>query len=113
MSQTTSATARITCAFCKGKGKDPFDLLSELAVCQVCGGRGKVEVKEPAIKCVYCNGSGVYHNTRITCTVCNGKGVVTSPKSPTEWCPKCEGTGTTIDSGMPCLKCKGKGLVSK
>jgi len=113
MSQVTSATARITCAFCKGSGKDPFDLLSELAICQVCGGRGKVEVKKPAIKCAFCKGSGVYHDTRVTCTVCNGKGVVTAPQSPTEWCPKCEGTGATIDSAMPCLKCKGKGLVSK
>ena len=113
MSQTTSATAQIMCAFCKGKGKDPFGLLSEHATCQVCGGTGKVEVKEPAIKCVYCKGSGVYHNTRITCTVCNGKGVVTAPESPTEWCPECEGTGTAIGSGMPCLKCRGKGVVSR
>ena len=113
MSQTTYTATQITCGFCKGTGKDPFDLLSELATCQVCGGTGKVEVKEPVIKCVYCNGSGAYHNTRLTCTVCNGKGVVTAPESPTEWCPKCEGTGTTIDSAMPCLNCKGKGIVSK
>ena len=77
MSQTTSATAQITCGFCKGMGKDPFGLLSEHAACQVCCGTGKVEVIEPVIKCVYCDGSGVYHNTRITCTVCNGKGMVT------------------------------------
>lgn len=111
MSQTIYAVTQITCGFCKGTGKDPFDLLSELAVCQVCGGTGKVEVKEPAIKCVYCKGSGVYHNTRITCTVCNGKGMVTAPESPTERCSGCEGTGTTIDSAMPCLKCRGKGVV--
>jgi len=113
MSQTASAATQITCAFCKGKGKDPFNLLSEYAACQVCGGTGKVEVVEPAIRCAFCKGSGVYHSTRITCTVCNGKGVVTAPKSPTEWCPECEGTGTTIDSAMPCLKCRGKGVVSK
>jgi len=40
----------IKCAFCKGTGKDPFDLLSKLSTCQVCGGKGKVEVKEPMIK---------------------------------------------------------------
>jgi hypothetical protein len=45
---------RIKCAFCKGTGKDPFDLLSELATCQVCEGTGKVGVVEPAIKCVFC-----------------------------------------------------------
>ena len=43
----------IKCAFCKGTGKDPFDLLSELATCQVCGGKGKVDIIEPAIKCVF------------------------------------------------------------
>ena len=113
MSQITSATAQITCGFCKGAGKDPFDLLSGHAACQVCGGTGNVEVVKPVIKCAFCKGSGVYHNTRITCTVCNGKGVVTAPQSPTEWCPECEGTGTIIDSGMTCLGCKGKGVVSK
>jgi len=112
MSDTTAVVRQIKCAFCKGTGKDPFELLSELATCQVCHGAGKVEVKELVIKCIYCKGSGVYHNTRLTCTVCNGKGVVTAPKGPTEWCPECEGTGTAIDSGMPCLNCRGKGVVS-
>jgi len=113
MSQITSAMAQMTCGFCKGMGKDPFGLLSEQATCQVCGGTGKVEVLEPVMKCIFCNGSGVYHNTRLTCTVCNGKGMITAPESPTEWCSECEGTGTTIYSAMPCLKCRGKGLVSK
>jgi len=48
MSQTTSAMTQITCPFCRGTGKDPFELLSELTACQVCNGTGKVE--EPAIK---------------------------------------------------------------
>ena len=113
MSQTTSATAQITCAFCKGKGKDPFDLLSELANCQVCNGTGKTEIEEPAIKCAFCKGTGIYHNSRITCTVCGGKGMVTVPKGETIQCPDCEGTGATMDSGMPCLKCRGKGVISK
>jgi DnaJ-class molecular chaperone len=113
MSRTTFAIKRITCAFCKGTGNDPFDLLSDRATCQVCKGTGKVEVKEPAIKCVYCKESGVYHNTRITCTVCNGKGVVTAPKGASDQCVDCGGTGRAIDSAMPCLKCRGKGLVSR
>ena len=33
----------IECAFCKGTGKDPFNLLSELATCQVCGGKGVIK----------------------------------------------------------------------
>lgn len=100
------------CAFCKGTGKDPFDLLSEFATCQVCGGRGKVEVIEPAIKCVFCNGAGVYPHRRLTCTVCNGKGSVTV-KGATEGCPKCKGTGAAFDSGLPCIECRGKGIILK
>jgi len=103
----------VECAFCRGKGIDPFNLLSKLSTCQVCGGAGKVEIIEPAIKCVYCKGTGVYpHNARVTCTVCNGKGMVTV-KGATEECPKCKGTGMAIDSGLPCIKCRGKGFVSK
>jgi len=113
MSQTTSAITRITCAFCKGTGKDPFDLLSELATCQVCGGIGHVEVEEPAIKCAFCKGSGVYHDSRISCTVCGGRGMVTAPKGTSDVCTECNGTGAAIDSGLPCLRCKGKGVVSK
>ena len=113
MSATKCAMSRITCAFCKGTGKDPFDLLSELAKCQVCGGSGKVEVGPPAIKCAFCKGSGVYHDTRMTCTICNGRGMITAPKGQTTQCPDCEGTGATMDSGLPCLKCKGKGVISK
>ena len=113
MSATKCVMTQITCAFCKGKGKDPFDLLSELAACQVCSGTGKVKVEGPAIKCAFCRGTGVYHDTRVTCTICNGKGMVTAPKGPTDQCPDCNGAGATRDSGMPCLKCKGKGIVSK
>jgi len=103
----------LKCAFCKGKGKDPFDLLSELAACQVCSGTGKVEDIEPAVKCAFCKGTGVYpHNSRVTCTVCSGKGMVTV-KGATDTCSECEGTGQTIDSGLPCIKCRGKGVVRK
>ena len=66
--------SEIKCAFCKGKGKDPFDLLSKLATCQVCGGTGKVKVDEPMIECAFCKGSGIYPHERLTCSACNGKG---------------------------------------
>jgi len=102
-----------TCAFCKGRGKDPFNLLSELSTCQVCGGKGKVKVEEPAIKCAYCKGTGVYpYGSRLTCTVCNGKGMVTV-KGATEKCLRCKGTGQEIESGLPCIKCGGIGVVRK
>ena len=53
----------VQCAFCKGNGKDPFNLLSELATCQVCGGRGKAEVTgqeiDSGLPCIKCGGKGV------------------------------------------------------
>lgn len=113
MSQTTSATTQVPCAFCKGRGKDPFDLLSELADCQVCGGTGKVEVEEPTMTCVFCKGSGVYHASRVTCTVCGGKGMLTVPEGRTAQCPDCKGTDATTDSGMLCFMCIGTGVISE
>jgi DnaJ-class molecular chaperone len=102
-----------TCAFCKGKGKDPFKLLSELANCQVCGGTGKVEIEEPTIKCAYCKGTGVYpHGARITCIACKGRGMI-AVEGTLDKCLKCGGTGQELDSGLPCIECRGKGAVVK
>ena len=67
----------IECAFCKGEGKDPFDILSPLSSCPVCGGRKVVELEEPIRKCAFCNGTGVHPQTRLTCTACMGKGAQT------------------------------------
>lgn len=101
----------LTCAFCRGKGLDPFELLSKLSKCQVCLGKGKVLVEEPVIKCAFCNGTGVYpYGVRITCPVCGGKGVV---KFTGEGilCSDCKGTGRSFESKLPCLTCKGKGVA--
>jgi len=107
----TDRSYEIDCAFCKGTGTDQFGLLSNISICQVCVGKGKVEVEEPAIKCVFCKGSGVYPcNARITCTVCKGKGSV-SVNEKMEECPKCKGKGSATESGLPCTKCGGKGVV--
>ena len=70
----------IQCAFCRGKGKDPFQLLSKLSLCQVCGGKGKVNVPFPYDTCPVCRGSGIQPHTRLVCTTCNGKGVISSQK---------------------------------
>ena len=66
----------LKCAFCQGRGKDPFELLSRLASCQVCGGRGRIVVFAPFKRCPCCEGTGVYPHSRLTCSVCGGKGVV-------------------------------------
>ena len=102
---------KLQCGFCGGTGKDPFNLLSECSVCQVCGGKGNVLITEPFVKCVFCGGKGVYPGKRITCTVCHGKGSLTGDNGLTECCPACKGSGAAGDSGLPCLKCKGKGVV--
>jgi DnaJ-class molecular chaperone len=105
--------SRITCAFCKGTGKDPFDLLSDLAFCQVCGGTGRVHVEDPAVECIFCKGTGVHPHTRISCTACEGKGSVTHNKDSSERCPKCDGKGRKVNENLPCSNCRGKGFVGK
>jgi DnaJ-class molecular chaperone len=101
----------MVCGFCEGIGEDPFNLLSEYSVCQVCNGRGKLLITEPVVKCVFCKGSGVYPGTRLTCTVCSGKGSLTGETGPVEICSACKGSSAAEDSGLPCLKCKGRGFV--
>ncbi len=102
----------IPCAFCEGSGKDPFGVMSERSNCQVCGGKGSITVKEPAVACAFCGGSGIARDQRLTCTACGGKGMI-SIKEPAGKCPRCEGTGVDphIDY-LPCSLCKGAGVVT-
>ena len=102
----------ITCAFCEGTGKDPFGIMSPLSTCQVCGGKGSVKVREPAIACAFCRGSGVHDDQRLTCTVCGGKGMVTIVE-PVEKCPHCQGTGVNTNINyLSCSLCGGKGVIT-
>jgi len=101
-------TKKIQCTYCKGTGKDPFELLSAISFCLVCNGIGHVEVEEPFVNCVFCKGSGKNPlGARIPCVVCGGKGnnhFVNNVK-----CNKCEGTGKSSDN-LPCTLCGGKGI---
>jgi len=108
----------IKCAFCGGTGKDPFGLLSVLATCQVCRGKGKITVTEPVVRCAFCNGSGVQPSRRYTCIACHGKGVIATPlEGEREVCPECGGTGQSHSHqshshwNVTCLKCKGRGFI--
>lgn len=101
----------VRCAFCRGVGKDPFDLLSKHALCEVCGGSGKVMVAEPVHRCALCRGRGVFPASRLTCTSCMGKGMV-AVKEPAERCPLCLGAGVLAGHALPCSVCGGKGLVT-
>jgi len=102
----------IKCAFCKGKGIDPFKILSPISICAICEGKGKVKVEEPYIKCAFCHGTGVYPHTKLSCNVCKGKGVVTF-REPGITCPECKGKGQKFSTSYPCLRCGGKGVIKK
>jgi DnaJ-class molecular chaperone len=105
------ATSTLECAFCRGAGVDPFDLLSDRSVCQVCGGKGKVTVRGPFRECAYCDGTGIHLHRRLVCTVCGGKGVV-ELKGAAVTCPDCNGKGRIFGQYLPCLTCGGRGVVS-
>jgi len=100
--------AEVKCAYCKGTGKDSWGVMSVLAVCQVCRGKGTVKIAKPFEKCPVCQGTGVQYNKRLNCLACGGKGVLTV--EGTEVCPGCGGTGKD-DFGLYCLRCKGTGKV--
>ena len=71
----------ITCAFCKGKGKDPFRVPSKLSDCQACMGKGKVAIADiPHETCSACKGTGIFVHHRLPCSVCKGKGIVPADK---------------------------------
>jgi len=74
-------TVEIECAFCRGKGKDPFGL-SELSNCPICHGKKTVKVTKPYEKCKACGGTGVYIRSHLYCWPCRGKGIV--PKGSQE-----------------------------
>ena len=103
--------SEIECAFCAGKGIDPFELLSPISICPVCSGRKVVEIKEPILECAFCGGTGAHPHTRLTCTGCMGRGVQTI-KEPVVTCPKCDGSGANIYGNMPCALCHGAGVIS-
>jgi len=111
MERRKQSMAELCCAFCHGTGKDPFDLLSSHASCEVCGGSGKVTVTEPAHSCAFCRGSGVFPGSRLTCTVCMGKGMVTVAQAA-EPCRTCGGAGVRAGRFLPCSACGGKGLLA-
>ncbi len=107
-----SARATVQCAFCRGKGKDPFGILSYLSTCCICGGKRTNQVRQPYVECVFCAGSGVYPHSRLTCTACGAVGV-RSVADQTVTCPKCLGDGVEPASGTSfyCWTCHGAGVV--
>lgn len=111
MAGSRSDRKSIPCAFCNGKGLDPFGVPSPVSKCQVCWGKGEVRIKAPTHGCAFCGGSGVHPHTRLCCTVCCGKGRV-HLKVPNVVCDACSGTGRGMDY-LPCLNCGGAGAVKE
>ena len=110
-SKQRTDTDVVQCAFCKGSGKDPFGIMSELSTCTACSGTGWVRVEAPFVRCAHCQGSGAIKTFR--CAVCGGKGVVSAPTGVTVPCPECAGTGDdTSVPAMACLRCHGQGWVA-
>jgi DnaJ-class molecular chaperone len=106
----------VVCAFCRGAGKDPFGLMSPLALCQVCGGRGTHVLHAPVARCAFCGGAGVYPHLRNTCTACQGVGQI-EVSADAALCPRCGGSGRAADakwpdSPLPCSHCRGRGWIS-
>lgn len=109
---TDSGGSIVTCNFCGGRGLDPFGVLSVLSKCAVCKGTGVITVPEPQVKCVFCHGSGVHPDTRMTCLGCAGHGLHTVPK-PHETCPHCDGQGHELDqTDFACTVCHGAGTIT-
>jgi len=112
--QASGTFSEVQCAFCGGKGQDPFGIMSVQSTCSVCRGRGIVSVKTPYVRCAFCQGTGIYPYSRLTCTACGGVGV-SSVKEPYKTCPHCLGTGVDPGSqaGFYCLTCHGSGVVEE
>jgi DnaJ-class molecular chaperone len=109
----------VTCAFCGGKGRDPFGIMSPLATCQVCNGIGRRTLHQPTAPCAFCRGTGVHPRSRLTCTTCSGVGTVEVTAGAVT-CPCCDGSGRAAhyadyiwpDSPLACLWCGGKGVAA-
>jgi len=96
---------KIKCVYCKGKGIDPFNLLSDISKCQVCNGLSSVEIDAPFRICVFCSGTATNPlGARVPCIVCKGKVIIQLLAN--YFVQKCIGTGRAKD-GLPCTTCKG------
>lgn len=101
----------LSCAFCSGKGIDPFGIMSRLSDYQVCLFKGVAQVQLPYVTCARCQGSGAIK--RLSCTVCRGKGRFPAAVGPTIICPDCQGTDDVNSApAMDCLICRGRGRIA-
>ena len=77
MQKESIKSREIDCAFCRGRGQDPFGVTSKLSNCQVCAGRAHISIADIIHEtCGACEGTGIFAHHRLPCSVCKGKGVV-------------------------------------
>lgn len=100
----------IDCAYCGGKGTDPYGQLWRGATCCVCHGKKTVRVPFPHVSCRFCHGSGSYKT--FSCQVCQGAGVIRPVSEPARPCTACAGQASEQSSGLPCLECRGRGVIT-
>ncbi|MFQ5878828.1 MAG: hypothetical protein ACE5IZ_01450 [Dehalococcoidia bacterium] len=67
----------VKCAYCGGRGTDPFECPGPHSNCSTCGGKGYNRVVTPYEKCPACDGTGRVLGRRLNCTTCKGRGVIT------------------------------------
>lgn len=105
----------IVCAYCHGRGVDPFGVPSKLSLCQICKGRKKNVVLEPFEECPACLGTGVYKHHRLPCAVCKGRGRLHSilGKDRTYGCAPENAEMLDIETGLPCLSAYDLGSIKK
>jgi len=105
-----AARTAVPCAFCQGRGTDPFGLLAKRSACPVCLGKGVLEAPGERVRCAYCGARGVQPHTRLTCSSCGGKGFQAVPE-PRTVCARCGGLGQAPASELhlPCPDCHGSG----
>jgi len=106
----TVGVTTINCVFCRGTGRDPYEVLSRLGNCPVCKGHKTAEIQTPFVACLYCKGTGRQRHTRLVCSACKGMGAITLA-GPTIKCSQCNGTAREPEADLPCSLCKGAGLL--
>src|SRR3990167_9448333 len=85
-------TVEVPCAFCGGKGRDAFGVMSWLSTCYVCFGMKEVSVVDQYKECRYCKETVIKpKNVRVSCIVCKGYGVV---HVPLQYLPSLNGSTT-------------------
>ena len=114
--KSSSKGSLVACAFCRGRGVDPFGVPSKLSQCQVCKGRKNNFIIEPYQKCLACAGSGVFKHHRLPCSVCGGRGYLhrIPGKDRTFGCKPEDNKGMLdIETGLPCLSAYDLGFIKK